>query len=119
MRTNAKEVKNRIKKHILECVLDYNEEQFKTVNEAIEHLTNDFKRVADYPNNMRRIPNNCNRFIDYLQGIPFGFEIEYHKVETFLNSLGINPKNKKYSNDKMFNLYGLLIFREIQKEYYK
>ena len=119
MRTNAKEVKNRIKNHILECVLDSKEEQFKTVNEAIEHLTNDFKRVSDHPNNIRRIPNNCDRFINYLQGIPFGFEFETYKVEIFLNSLGINPNNKEYPRDKIFNLYGVLIFREIQKEYYK
>ena len=119
MRTNSKEVKNRIKKHILECVYDNNEQEFKTIGEAVKHLTNDFKRVADYQNNLKRIPNNCERFTDYLQNIPFNFEYENYKLESFLNGLEINPNNKEYSSGKMWNLYGLLIFREIEKEYNK
>mgnify|MGYP001233900054 CR=1 FL=1 len=106
-----------VKKHILECVYDNNEQEFKTIGEAVKHLTNDFKRVADYQNNLKRIPNNCQRFTDYLQNIPFNFEYENYKLESFLNGLEINPNNKEYSSDKMWNLYGLLIFREIEKEY--
>lgn len=113
--TNSKEVKEAIKRHILECVYNYNEENFNTLEEAKKYLNAEFERVAGHPYNLRRFPNNQDRFSDYLAGIPFWFEFETYKIEEFLNGLGINPEGKKYDANKIFNLYSYLIFRELSK----
>ena len=114
-RTNSKIVKEAVKQYIFETVYDDNENTFKTFEEAAKHLKNDFNRVANHPYNMKRFPNVVNRFLDYLQGLPFWFPGYNSEIEEFLNSLGINPENKEFSSDKMWNLYALLIYREIEK----
>ena len=55
MITNSKEVRNEIKKHILECVYDYSENNFATLKEACNHLYSEFDRVANHENNKKRI----------------------------------------------------------------
>lgn len=115
MKTNSKEVKKAIQAHILESVYDYSENEFSTLQLACNHLNNEFIRVAGHENNLKRYPNHVERFIDYLQGIPFHFEFENYKIQEFLTGLGINPKNVEYSSEKMWNLYGLLIYREMIK----
>lgn len=113
MTTNTKAVKNAIRLHILEAVTDYNGEVFLTVDEAVHHLKSEFERVANYPVNMRNIPNDKERFHDYLNGLPFAFEHNYHSIVEFLNGLGINPQGKKFDFEKSANLYSYLIFKEI------
>ena len=117
--TNSKEVREAIKKHILENVLDENENEFKNIDEASQYVADEFKRVADYPYNLQKYPNNQKRFTDYLQGIPFGFYFYNDDIENFLNGLGINPSGKKYSSDKMWDLYGALIWKEVSPKYNK
>jgi len=117
VKSNSKEVKEKIRKHILESVYDFNENEFDNFNDASKHLTDEFRRVADYPNNLKRFPNNQKRFQDYLQGVPFNFYFYNDDIENYLNGLGINPKGKKYSSDQMWNLYSLLIWREVEPTY--
>ena len=117
VRTNSKEVREKVRKHILDSVYDYEENQFPNFQDASQHLTDEFKRVADHPYNLKRFPNNQKRFQDYLQGIPFNFEFENYKIEEFLNGLGINPTGKEYSSDKMWHLYSYLIWREVEPTY--
>jgi hypothetical protein len=117
VKSNSKEVKEKIRKHILESVYDYNENEFSNFNDASKHLTDEFRRVADYPNNLKRFPNDQKRFQDYLQGVPFNFYFYNDDIENYLNGLGINPKGKKYSSDQMWNLYSLLIWREVEPTY--
>jgi len=112
-------VREAIKKHILENVLDENENEFKNIDEASQYVADEFKRVADYPYNLQKYPNNQKRFTDYLQGIPFGFYFYNDDIENFLNGLGINPSGKKYSSDKMWDLYGALIWKEVSPKYNK
>ena len=115
MRTNSKEVRNAIKKHILECVYDYSENTFPTLEDACNHLYNEFNRVANNEYDKKRIPSEQKRFEDYLQGIPFNFHYTNEDIETFLNSLGINKDGKKYEPSKMWNLYAYLIYSETLK----
>jgi hypothetical protein len=117
VKTNSKSVREAIRKEILDSVYDENEEEFDNFNDASQYLADEFKRVADYPSNMRNIPNNQDRFQDYLAGLPFRFEYENYKIEEFLNGLGINPKGKKYTSDQMQKLYSYLIWREISDKY--
>jgi hypothetical protein len=117
--TNSKEVREAVRKHILESVYDENEKEFKNFDEASKYLAEEFKRVADYKNNQAKFPNNQDRFTDYLKGIPFHFEYTDEGLEKFLNGLGINPTNKKYTGDQMWKLYGALIWKEVYPKYSK
>jgi len=117
--TNSKEVREAVRKHILESVYDENEKEFKNFDEASKYLAEEFKRVADYKNNQAKFPNNQDRFTDYLKGIPFHFEYTDEGLEKFLNGLGINPTNKKYTGDQMWKLYGALIWKEVYPKYNK
>lgn len=112
--TNSKEVKTAIRQHILECVYDYNTEQnFETFEQAKEYLYSEFKRVANYSYNLKRFPNEQERFSDFMGSAIFWFEFETYKIEEFLNSLGINPEGKKYEANKVWKLYTHLIFKEL------
>jgi len=115
MKTSNKAVKLAVQNHILQCVYDYNEKTFPTLKDACNHLNNEFERVAGHEYNKRRYPNNVERFVDYLKGIPFHFEFVNFSISEFLNGLGINPENKTFSSEKSWNLYGLLIYREMIK----
>jgi len=117
VRSNSNQVREKVRQHILENVYDYDENEFDNFNDASQHLTSEFKRVADYPNNKSRFPNNQKRFRDYLQGIPFNFYFYNDDIEDFLNGLGINPQNKKYSSDQMWDLYSYLIWKEVEPTY--
>ena len=108
-------VKKQIEQHILDCVYDYNENQFSTIQDACKHLYSEFNRVANYANNIKRIPNDQLRFQDYLQGIPFHFHFYNQDIENYLNSLGINPLNKKYDSDKMWHTYSYYIYSVMLK----
>lgn len=113
MKTNSKQVREQIRQHILDCVYDYMEQEFPTFEQALDHLVNEFKRVANYPNNLKLIPNDQERFSNYLCGLPFHFEYSHAGIVEYLNSLGINPEGKEFSNDKSMHLYHYLIFKEL------
>ena len=115
MKTNSKAVRESMIAHILECVFDYNEQSFATIEEAREYIKSEFERVAGHPYNIKRFPNKQDRFIDYLNGLPFGFLMYYDDIAAFLNGLGINPEGKEYSGEKSTRLYHYLIFREVFK----
>ncbi len=115
MKTNSKQVRELVKTHILECVYNYEEANFATIKEAANHLYNEFDRVANHPYNLKRIPIDQDRFSDYLCGLPFHFHYYSGDVMEFLNSLGINPENKVYAEDKSLKLYHYLIYSETIK----
>lgn len=115
MKTNNKQVREEIKNHILDCVLNEEGNNFNNIKDACKYMYSEFDRVANYPFNLKKIPNSQDRFKDYLQGVPFGFYIYYSDMNYFLNSLGINPDNKKYSDDKLSSLYSYLIYSEMLK----
>ena len=113
MKTNNKTVRNAVKKHILDSVLNYSEKQFTDFIDLQNYVKSEFGRVANYPYNLKKFPNNQDRFSDYLCGLPFDFEFYPENIALFLNGLGINPDNKTFSSDKSMKLYHYLIFREI------
>jgi hypothetical protein len=115
MKTNSKEVRNAIKTHILECVYNFEGEEFKTIKEACTHMYSEFDRVANYEHNIKRIPNDQKRFSDYLNGLPFNFLFYYSDVKDFLNSLGININNRLYTDEETTNRYHYLIYSEMIK----
>tara|TARA_R110002074_G_scaffold137593_1_gene282718 strand:+ start:744 stop:1106 length:363 start_codon:yes stop_codon:yes gene_type:complete len=117
LKTNSKEVKTLIKKHILTICKNDKENSFKKFENCAKHFYSDFDRAANYNYNLKKFPNNIERFADYLQGLPLEVRVPMftEDLKDFLNSLGINNENKIYSYEKMINLYALLIYREITK----
>ena len=115
MKSNSKQVRQAIDKHILECVYNHEGEEFKTLKEACNHLNNEFKRVANYSNNLKRFPNTQDRFSDYLQGSTFHFEFEFFKMDEFINGLGINPQGKEFDYDQVQKRYHYLIYSQMIK----
>jgi hypothetical protein len=115
MKTNSKQVRNMIKTHILECVYNFQDQNFETIQEASQHIYSEFVRVANYPANLHNIPNEQERFIDYLNGLPFNFLFYYSDVREFLNGLGINPNNKEFKDSEVMRRYHYLIFTEVIK----
>jgi hypothetical protein len=113
MKSNSKEVTVKIRAHILECVYNETENPFKTFEEAKNHLKSEFERVSNHAYNLQKFPNEAKRFCDYLQGLPFWFLFYSEEVNDFLNSLGINPNNKKYNSEVSFGLYSNLIFNQL------
>lgn len=90
MRTNCKQVSMMIQKHINE---------YYTVEELKEQVS-----VFTY------LPTTYHAIIEMVQG--GCFLIYYEEVKDFLNSLGINPSNKEYDDQKSWDLYKHLIARE-------
>jgi len=113
MKTNSKQVKEQIRQHVLDCVYDVEENTYPTFEGAKNRLLSEFDRVANHKWNVNRLPNNQERFSDYLNGIPFHFEYENEGIKDYLNGLGINPENKEFDSAKSMRLYHYLIYRAI------
>lgn len=113
MKSNSKAVKEKIRAHILACVYDVAGNPFQTVRDAATWLAVEFDRVANHPHNVKRFPNEQDRFQDYLMGLPFNFEYTHAGIADTLNGWGINPTGKEYAPDKSARLYAALIFREM------
>ena len=89
MRTNTTEVKNKIKEHIREHY--ENLEDMRHDADAFEYLnTNDYHKIK------KLVEGGC--FLCY-----------HNDVKNFLNTLGINPSGKEYTNEKSWTLYTHLI----------
>ena len=115
MKTNSKEVREKIKKHIIDSVYDENGSTYLNIVDASNRLYSEFARCANYPQNIRRIPNEQQRFSDYLQGLPFHFHFSEYDIQKYLNSLNINHENKKFNPEQSMKLYHYLIFSEMMK----
>lgn len=95
MRTNCKEIKTLIREHIADF---YTKEEFTSEIESI------------IKNSRNLYPTVYHATLHMVQG---GCFLCYHwQVQEFLNSLGINPKNKEYDTQKSWDLYCHLIARE-------
>ena len=104
MRSTSKEVVSKLQGHILnQFGSDYGWDD----DNAIKNLTNQISSM--------RIGNNTNyqTALDLVDGGTF--LAYYSDVETFLNSLGINPNNKQYDSQKVWHTYRHLLAREISK----
>jgi hypothetical protein len=93
MRSNRKEVVNKIQEHIREYY------------EGIEDLKSDVE--------VQRQATTYHNFIKLVEG--GSFLVYYTDIQDFLNGLGINPNNKEYSNEKSWELYKHLLARDGEK----
>ena len=103
MKTNSKQVIAKLQEHILESFTpeDFNVE---TPEQALTSQIN-YMRIG-----------NDNNYVTAKHLIEGGSFLIYHyQVKDFLNSLGINPSNKEYTDQASWDLYIHLLAREINK----
>lgn len=97
MKTNCKAVKDAIRSHIQEY---YTPEELK--NQADSIRRNDARFYPTYYHAVKHMAEGgC-------------FLVYYGDVIDFLNSLGINPENKQYPEEKSWELYCHLIARDAE-----
>lgn len=98
MKSTTTSVKQAINNHILDC---YSNE---FADDGLSNLKVDMQGLSHLPT-------------DYARGKYMAeggnFLIYYAEQREFLNSLGINPEHKKYSDSKVFEQYCHLIGRQI------
>ena len=97
MKTNCKAVKDAIREHIKEF---YNPVELA---EQVKYLVK---------TNKRECPTYYHAVKYMVQG--GCFLCYHHQVQSFLNSLGINPQNKEYDTAKSWELYCHLIARDAE-----
>lgn len=95
MKTNCKEVINKIKNHIGEF---YTPQELKNEVDGI--------KCYQYPTDYHCIKHMAEGG---------SFLIYYNEVVEFLNNLGINPEGKEYPQEKSWELYCHLIARDGSK----
>ena len=105
--------KKATEQHILDCVYNNEGEDFTNIDEAKEHIKKEFERVANYPANLVRFPNEFNRFSDYLNGAPFSFEIYYSEIAKELKVLLNRPDRiiDNYSGKQLDYYYHVAIYK--------
>lgn len=101
MKSTTKSVKQAINEHILE---HFSPESYGGGENALDNLKDQLKSFSYMPT-------------DYAKGVYMAqggtFLIYYQDQRDFLNSLGINPDNKHFSDNKVFEQYCHLIGRQV------
>ena len=96
MRSNCKEVKEKIREHIGEY---YTNEELK---KEVENLKN--CNVAYNIYGIGKYMVQCGNFLVY-----------YDDVREFLNTLDLNNSNKNFTDEQVWEMYQHLLAREIEK----
>lgn len=107
MKTNSKEVRQKILEHINETFNDLDYEECLTTKQKV-------RSQIDYMRNKKdSIYRTCERLVE-----GGTFLIYTSDIETFLNSLNLNNNSHKKFNDiEIFNMYKLLLSRELENLY--
>lgn len=114
MRTNSKEVRMAVQKYVIDSLSTQDFDGHNgTIEASIEIVWNEFKRVALYPNNLRKLTTYQNCFMDWLQGLPSCLSVGFsdYDIDNFLTSIGLPQPTNKNSLDSAV-LYYYLIYRE-------
>lgn len=122
LRTNSKEVKEKIQKYILECI-DLSEQNCNDDSDKgkIQFLYDEFKRVSIFPYNLQYFKTYQRCFMDFCQGLPSYFNIEFYDnaILEQMSNFGLPlPENK--TNEQGIQLYYDLLyinFMDLCKKY--
>ena len=119
MRTNTKEVKDRIKNYLLENVDDENGNNFTSFEELAKYIKSELVRI--FRN------TNQSTFKDYLAGLPSNnmaadtmFYFHYHDYNIVLGEIlgESEAEYSKFTPEKAVDLSVWLFYRELSK-YFK
>lgn len=114
MRTNTKEIKDRIKNYLLANVDDENENNFSSFEELAKYIKSELLRI--YGNTYQ------STFREYMQGIPNEaattmFYSHYYNYNVILGGIlgESEAEYNKYTPEKAVDLGVWLFYREISK----
>lgn len=107
-KSNSRVVKDLVRIHILECIIDDNQSAKEALNEFNSQLKLNARGINRYNEVTQEVVNYT------LQGTYKNFEFVDDNIRSFLNSLDLNNKsNKSFDSDDLWNMYSYLIFREL------
>ena len=72
-----------INNYIIDCIIDSDRLKKEydlvllTERERINYVVSEFERCCNHPHNLQKFPNICDRFGDWLKGLPGVFQIDY------------------------------------------
>lgn len=116
MRTNTKEIKDRIKTYLLANVTDGNENEFTSFEELVKYIKSELVRI--YGNTYQ------STFKRYMEGLPSGnFAADtmfYHNYYNYNVVLGdilgeLEAEYSKFTPEKAVDLGIALFYRELRK----
>lgn len=115
LRSDSKEVRAKVREHMLEAMHDLNENKFDTLEEAAKYLNSEFYRVMEY--DMENYPKRSlvAHFHEYMFTVPFNFFLYTEDVVDYLNGLGLNPEGKEFPSEKSWWMYHYMIYSEMLK----
>ena len=93
------------------------EKILNTDTEKLQFLADTFKYEYSFPNNLKRYPNNQDRFKNWIMGLPSSFNIDFSyfdiiRVSKELNLLPIDATPKQ--EDKIIaNWFNLIAYKTI------
>lgn len=120
MRSNSKQVRAAARAYLIDCIMSVNaaDLEIKTddLKTRLQYIVSDFRRVTNNPYDLHRLPNDQDRFIDWLQGLPNCIPIDFENfmIIEVLTSWGL-PDDKDYPMDKIARLYYYIIYSELTK----
>ena len=126
LKSNTKKAVAAIRQHIIDSVIDSMEEAGvvgicePSFQDVQDYIWDDFCSRANYENNLKRLPRLYDRWLDYMQGLPFAFDVYYDEMRESLASWLEETEEEKnrYNNDKVQDMYYRLIYRELAKVNY-
>jgi hypothetical protein len=111
MRSNSKEVKEAIRKHIIEICETVEDQEITTLEEAKKYIAQEFNNfLCDYE--LRKHKTIQNAFIYWLSGLPLATHYTTHDIIEYLHSIGLHGKDQEQEENNSSYLYHYLIFRE-------
>lgn len=113
MNSNSKEVKEAIRKHILEICETVEDETITTLEEAKKHITQEFKMFINRYE-LRKHKTIQETFIYWLSGLPLATHYITYDIIEYLHSIGLYGKDQEQEENNAPHLYHYLIFKELK-----
>lgn len=123
LKSNSKKAVMAIRQHIIDSVIDSMEEAGvvglcePSFQDAQDFIWDDFCSRANYENNIRRFPHLFDRWLDFMRGLPFHFDVYFDEQRESIASWLEETEEEKnrYNNTKVEDMYFRLIYRELIK----
>lgn len=116
LKTNNKEVKEAIKRHLIE-ISQNDDVEVETVEQAIKYIGDRFyNEMIKHNNNIKNIQE---LFIYWLNGLALHTYYYTSDIINYLHSIGLYGKDEKQEQEKSADLYHYLIFKEVRDYLYK
>lgn len=114
LKTNSKVYRERIYTFLLESIEFEDLEGAEITNrQKIDYFFSEFESIANYPNNIRKFPNEQNRLADYLQGLPSSLQIPFYNYD-ILNLVkelhGVKELTEKQEDTILANYWNHISF---------